>query len=387
MWSFLKNSVVHNSKIVAAILLVFVSVSSYAYEEEEGDTGNAEPSGHWYVGASTGYFKPDGARLGGNTHTLGFQGGYQFNDKWSLEAGFQEDAFSSGNNNLKLHGLNFIRSWGDDVRVLLEFGTTHVSMNGGSSDGATSGFHIGTGLSAFITNNWELRGDLRLPYSMNGHLMDGLGTLSLNYHFVKESAQSEIQSESVLGASTENNQSLPPMQYREPAEAEEPEQTATVAPTPDTTATQAVAPVEQPVVPAESAVVSAQPPTSGDDTSFVAPNAVPKSTHTLLNFGSNSVDPSGQYGEQLDQLSQEIKTSNAKAIIEGHTDDKGSAASNKVLSLDRAIVVKRELKKRGVDGNKLRAVGYGEEHPVAANTTKEGRAQNRRVEVKVYDNQ
>jgi len=54
--------------------------------------------------------------------------------------------------------------------------------------------------------------------------------------------------------------------------------------------------------------------------------------------------------------------------------------------LDRAITVKRELKNRGVSGDKLRAVGMGEEQPVATNDTAEGRAKNRRVEVKIYDN-
>jgi OOP family OmpA-OmpF porin len=95
----------------------------------------------------------------------------------------------------------------------------------------------------------------------------------------------------------------------------------------------------------------------------------------------------GAESATLDKLSEEIKSTNAKAVIEGYTDSKGTEANNKVLSLDRAIVVKRELKKRGVNGDRLRAVGMGESQPVATNDTAAGRAQNRRVEVKIFANQ
>jgi OOP family OmpA-OmpF porin len=105
----------------------------------------------------------------------------------------------------------------------------------------------------------------------------------------------------------------------------------------------------------------------------------------VVNFGFNSINVEAQYGEQLDQISEQIKGTNSKAVIEGHTDNVGSDQSNKVLSMDRGIVVKRELRKRGVEGADLQVVGYGEEQPVATNDTEEGRKQNRRVEVKVYD--
>lgn len=67
--------------------------------------------------------------------------------------------------------------------------------------------------------------------------------------------------------------------------------------------------------------------------------------------------------------------------IEGHTDNVGSPASNKTLSLARANAVINALVKNGVDRNRLSAKGWGQEKPVEGNETDEGRARNRRVEI------
>ena len=67
--------------------------------------------------------------------------------------------------------------------------------------------------------------------------------------------------------------------------------------------------------------------------------------------------------------------------IQGHTDSGGSAAFNESLSLRRAEAVRDYLVAQGVPIRRLRAVGYGERFPIASNSTPEGQAENRRVEV------
>ncbi len=68
--------------------------------------------------------------------------------------------------------------------------------------------------------------------------------------------------------------------------------------------------------------------------------------------------------------------------IEGHTDNVGSAETNKALSQQRAEAVKLYLEeKHGVDAGRLEAVGMGQEQPVASNDTPEGKQSNRRVEL------
>jgi OOP family OmpA-OmpF porin len=69
----------------------------------------------------------------------------------------------------------------------------------------------------------------------------------------------------------------------------------------------------------------------------------------------------------------------AKGDLEGHTDSVGSDAYNKSLSQRRADSVKAYVVAKGVDGERLSAIGYGESRPFADNKTADGRAQNRRV--------
>ena len=73
----------------------------------------------------------------------------------------------------------------------------------------------------------------------------------------------------------------------------------------------------------------------------------------------------------------------SKFSIEGHTDSDGSNEFNLRLSDSRAIAVKKYLVEQGIDEFRLSAMGYGESKPIDTNKTKAGKANNRRVEVKL----
>ena len=73
----------------------------------------------------------------------------------------------------------------------------------------------------------------------------------------------------------------------------------------------------------------------------------------------------------------------AKFALEGHTDSDGKDAMNLQLSKDRAAAVKSFLIENGIAADRLSSEGFGEAKPVASNKTKAGKAQNRRVEVKL----
>ena len=85
----------------------------------------------------------------------------------------------------------------------------------------------------------------------------------------------------------------------------------------------------------------------------------------------------------LDAIKEILKNyPNAKWSIEGHTDSTGSDKLNQKLSEDRANAIKTVLIENGIKAENLSSVGFGETKPVASNKTKEGRAENRRTEVK-----
>jgi outer membrane protein OmpA-like peptidoglycan-associated protein len=88
----------------------------------------------------------------------------------------------------------------------------------------------------------------------------------------------------------------------------------------------------------------------------------------------------------IDTMVNQLKT-DAKAVwveIEGHTDSTGDKAYNERLGLMRAEAVKRYLyEKHQVPLHKINVISYGEEKPVAPNKTRDGRAQNRRVVIRV----
>ena len=73
----------------------------------------------------------------------------------------------------------------------------------------------------------------------------------------------------------------------------------------------------------------------------------------------------------------------SKFSIEGHTDSDGSNEFNLRLSDSRALAVKKYLVEQGIDEFRLSAMGYGESKPIDTNKTKAGKANNRRVEVKL----
>lgn len=74
-------------------------------------------------------------------------------------------------------------------------------------------------------------------------------------------------------------------------------------------------------------------------------------------------------------------------LIEGHTDSRGTDEYNLSLSTRRARAVREALVDRGITPERLRAVGLGEEYPVASNDSRAGQQQNRRVEIVVSDDE
>ncbi|MCA8893473.1 MAG: OmpA family protein, partial [Hyphomonas sp.] len=102
-----------------------------------------------------------------------------------------------------------------------------------------------------------------------------------------------------------------------------------------------------------------------------------------IEFDSSSAVIDASSSALLDAVAAAVKTCPGTLRIEGHTDSTGPEDENEVLSRNRALAVRNALVAREVDPERLIAEGYGASRPVAGNTTPEGRARNRRIEIRV----
>lgn len=101
-----------------------------------------------------------------------------------------------------------------------------------------------------------------------------------------------------------------------------------------------------------------------------------------ITFATDSDAIAGSFYAPLNNLANSFRQYNQNSIeIVGHTDNTGSHSYNMSLSQRRAQSVASYLIAQGVDGSRLSTRGAGPDQPIASNTTPDGRAQNRRVEV------
>ena len=102
----------------------------------------------------------------------------------------------------------------------------------------------------------------------------------------------------------------------------------------------------------------------------------------LFNLDSDAFENGAR--STLDEVARVLaRYSKTAVVIQGHTDATGDGARNQALSERRARAVMEFFEGRGIEPDRMAAVGYGEREPVAANTTVEGRRLNRRINLVV----
>ena len=119
-----------------------------------------------------------------------------------------------------------------------------------------------------------------------------------------------------------------------------------------------------------------------------APAAIPMTKGQTLvlegvNFETNSAKLKSESFQVLDRVAESLKANpSVRVEVAGYTDSAGKQAYNVDLSKRRAASVRTYLVSKGIAASRLETKGYGPAHPVADNATAEGRAKNRRVELK-----
>ncbi|MET0165614.1 MAG: OmpA family protein [Vicinamibacterales bacterium] len=115
-----------------------------------------------------------------------------------------------------------------------------------------------------------------------------------------------------------------------------------------------------------------------------APTVITFEEAALFEFDKADLKPEGK--EQLKAYREKAQadlSSAEKVRVVGYTDNSGTAEYNSKLSRQRAEAVRDYLVSIGADPKKMEAIAAAEANPIADNSTKEGRAKNRRVEIEV----
>lgn len=108
-----------------------------------------------------------------------------------------------------------------------------------------------------------------------------------------------------------------------------------------------------------------------------------KVIHLHVQFDTDKADISSQYMAKIRKVADFLKINyDYRVLLEGNTDSRGSIKHNQNLSIQRAKAVANALINLGINSDRITTKGFGESNPIATNKTKEGRAQNRRVDAK-----
>ena len=298
----------------------------------------------WYITPQYSYVWPDSKENTNNGSGWQLDFGKPITESWNLEFGVIDYSLDfkngiPGSFDQTTYGVNGLWFFNDRPKSFSPFLLLGVGANDQRATGISSSTKAyGTLGIGFLTSPWDWGGAIRFSVQElhtfgNGNFNDVIASIGLQIP---------------LGAAPE---------------APEPQPAPPPPPAP--------APV-QPAPPPAPAPAPAPPP--------------PQKIISLpgVEFATNSARLLADSQTTLDGAVQTLKDNpSIDAEVAGYTDSMGKAAYNVTLSQHRAEAVMKYLVDHGIDSSRLTAKGYGEADPVATNKTAAGRAQNRRVELRI----
>lgn len=333
--------------IASAAALTAVSLGAQAQDQNFDN--------RWYIAPQYSYAWPDSKESTNNGSGWQLDFGKPLSEQWNLEFGVLHYGLSFKNGipgkfRQTEYGLNGLWFFNDRPKVFAPFLLLGAGANNQKASGAGSNTKAyGTVGLGFLTSPWDWGGAIRFSVQEvhtfgNGNFNDTIASIGLQIPF---------------GSAPEATPPPPPPPPA-PAPAPQPPPPPPPAPAP------APAPQPPPPAPAPQQIIS-------------LPGVV---------FANNSAVLLPRSRATLDGAVQTLQNNpNVTAEVSGYTSSTGSAAYNLKLSQRRAESVMKYLVDHGVDASRLTAHGYGEADPVASNKTAEGRAQNRRVELHITNQQ
>lgn len=312
------------------------------------NTGHAEP-GDWYINPMIGYQWFDSDRQLDDDSLFGIGAEYHYSDQWAVELKYLKSSpdgdGAAGDADLDqlIVDYMYLLDKQGSFQPYLAAGLGHAEFDYDGGDGSDTELLGGVGMRYWLNERWSAKADLRAVHGLDDGDNDQLFTLAISYAF-GSGKKSEPQPAPVAVAAPKDSDGDGVMDSDDRC----------------------------PGTPRGAAV----------DSEGCAEKLSRTETISLhIKFPSDSAEVNPSYFGEIEKIASFMKKyATVHSTIEGHTDDTGAAAYNKTLSERRAKAVRQVLIERfGIDAARLDAVGYGEEKPVADNSTTEGRFENRRV--------
>jgi OOP family OmpA-OmpF porin len=338
---------------------------------------SAAEEGKWYLNPAIGAATFDDSRNLDEAVAYIFGAERRFNEKWSLELrGFwseSHDHLSSGvDQDLMGTSLDVLRYFSNDSKVTPYLagglGVVESDFENGRYDAQTQ-IMAGGGLRYAIDSVWSVRTDARYMYGTDNETGDGLLSIGLSYAFGGSSAPMPAPAFVVFDSDGDGVEDGTDQCSNTPAGVSVDSKGCALDKDGDG-------------VPNYRDKCPRTPMGRKVDKfgcKFVLKSSV--SVKLEINFANSSDAIPVAYVAELKKVADFMnKFAGLRTVVEGHADSNGAAIYNKQLSQRRADAVRNALiRDYGIAGNRLSAVGYGEERPIADNKTSAGRSTNRRV--------
>jgi OmpA-OmpF porin, OOP family len=340
---------------------------------------SAAEDGKWYLNPAIGYMVYDGSRNLDPAAVVLLGAERKFNKDWGLELrGFYSEAdndqgFSSVDQDVMGTSLDVLRYFSNSSKVTPYLaggiGVVDSDFNNGAYDSQTQ-LNAGGGLRYLIDSAWSVRGDARYVYGTDRETADGIVSVGLSYALGGSAAPMPAPAPVVVGDSDADGV--------EDGVDQCPGTPAGVA----VDAKGCALDKDGDGVPNYRDKCPNTP--AGRQVDKFGCKFVLKHSESIkleINFANNSDAIPVAYAAELKKVADFMNQfGGVSTVVEGHADSNGAAAYNKQLSQRRADAVRNALiRDYGIAANRLSAVGYGEERPIADNKTADGRRANRRV--------
>lgn len=351
--------------VLLACLATSISTVSYADEYPDFEA---------YLGAGM-YMFDDDLRNLDDAYSL--EGGLELplNNIMSLEAWLSDYTADVKNSSAELDaqrinlGALFHLTEGS-TRPFISAGASHLEFEPKSgSDFSESLINLGVGVKQYFDNNIILRGELMAMNSIDNEVTEFGARLAVGYAFGRSVAAPVVEA-------------APAPVVKKIVEKKVEEKPAPApAPAP-------VKPAPAPVDSDKDGVVDANDKCPNTNAAFKVdatgcPVMLTEAVEIQMNvkFANNSSIVTAANFSEIQKVADFMKQFDKTEVsVEGYSDDRGRADYNKRLSQQRADAVRTTLiNEFKIPANRITAIGYGEENPIASNATAEGRAKNRRV--------